>query len=248
MKYARCTAIHIHKHSTSNKYQAVRSTAIHIHKHSTSNKYQAVRSTAIHIHKHSTSNKYQAVRSTAIHIHKHSTNNKYQADTLKCQELSWLHGPEICIQPRNKELFSKPRVFNTNINQNFDYGGDEIQNYEQNSVLGVKYKFIKWDFARAQRNVLNYNTSSIGNHLRSTSMHRARLLDRKRVNLVYKRPRVQSPCPAHSFVETWSWKHFYGHSPSSADSRRAVNCQLLAKECALSTGKLPRMLALEECG
>ena len=28
--------------------------------------------------------------------------------------------------------------------------------------------------------------------------------------------------PAHSFVETWSWKHFYGHSPSSTDSRRAV--------------------------
>ena len=23
-------------------------------------------------------------------------------------------------------------------------------------------------------------------------------------------------------METWSWKHFYGHSPSSADSRRAV--------------------------
>ena len=30
------------------------------------------------------------------------------------------------------------------------------------------------------------------------------------------------PCPAHSFVETWSWKNFYGHSPSSAESRRAV--------------------------
>ena len=27
---------------------------------------------------------------------------------------------------------------------------------------------------------------------------------------------------AHSFVETLSWKNFYGHSPSSADSRRAV--------------------------
>ena len=30
-----------------------------------------------------------------------------------------------------------------------------------------------------------------------------------------------------------------------ADSRRA-NCQLLAKECALSTGKLPRRLAQEQ--
>ena len=37
-----------------------------------------------------------------------------------------------------------------------------------------------------------------------------------------KQPRVRSPRPAHSFVETWSWKHFYGHSPSSADPRRAV--------------------------
>ena len=26
-----------------------------------------------------------------------------------------------------------------------------------------------------------------------------------------------SPRPAHSFVETWSWKHFYGHSPSSSN-------------------------------
>ena len=42
---------------------------------------------------------------------------------------------------------------------------------------------------------------------------------------------------------------FYGHSPSSADSRRAVNCcQLLAKECELSTGKLPRRLAQDQCG
>ena len=46
--------------------------------------------------------------------------------------------------------------------------------------------------------------------------------DRKRVRLACTRPRVRSPRPAHSFVETWSWKHFYGHSPSSADSRRAV--------------------------
>ena len=36
-----------------------------------------------------------------------------------------------------------------------------------------------------------------------------------------------------------------GHSPSSADSS---SCQLLAKECALSTGKLPRRLAQEQCG
>ena len=46
--------------------------------------------------------------------------------------------------------------------------------------------------------------------------------ERKWVRLVCKRPRVRSPRPAHSFVETWSWKHFYGHSPSSTDSRRAV--------------------------
>ena len=37
-----------------------------------------------------------------------------------------------------------------------------------------------------------------------------------------KRPRVRSLHSTHSFVETWSWKKFYGHSPSSADSRRAV--------------------------
>ena len=40
--------------------------------------------------------------------------------------------------------------------------------------------------------------------------------------LACKRHRVRSPRPAHSFVETWSGKHFYGHSPSAADSRRAV--------------------------
>ena len=52
--------------------------------------------------------------------------------------------------------------------------------------------------------------------------HRARELNRKRVRLACKRPRVRSPRPAHSFVETWSWKHFYSHSPAFADSRRAV--------------------------
>ena len=41
-------------------------------------------------------------------------------------------------------------------------------------------------------------------------------------SLGMKRPRVRSLRPADSFVETWSWKHFYGHSPSSADSRRVV--------------------------
>ena len=40
-----------------------------------------------------------------------------------------------------------------------------------------------------------------------------------------KRPRVRSPRPAHSFVEIRSWKKFYGYSPSSADSRRAVVSQ-----------------------
>ena len=49
-----------------------------------------------------------------------------------------------------------------------------------------------------------------------------KLLDRKRVRLACKRPRVRSPRPAHSFVEILSWKHFYGHSPASADLRRAV--------------------------
>ena len=33
-------------------------------------------------------------------------------------------------------------------------------------------------------------------------------------------PEFDFPRPAHSFVETWSGKHFYGHSLSSADSRR----------------------------
>ena len=33
---------------------------------------------------------------------------------------------------------------------------------------------------------------------------RARELDRKRFRLACKRPRVRSPRPAHSFVETWS--------------------------------------------
>ena len=61
--------------------------------------------------------------------------------------------------------------------------------------------------------------------------------------LACKRPRVQSPRSAHSFVESWSWKHFYGHSPSSADSKRAVvsywwkNVHLVLLNCL---GGLPR--------
>ena len=51
---------------------------------------------------------------------------------------------------------------------------------------------------------------------------RAWQVDRTRVRLACKLPQVGSLRPAHSFVETWSWKHFYGHSPSSTDSRRAV--------------------------
>ena len=54
-----------------------------------------------------------------------------------------------------------------------------------------------------------------------TSTSRSLELDRKHdVCLACKRPRVRSPRPAHFFMETWSWKHFYGHSPSSPDSRR----------------------------
>ena len=52
----------------------------------------------------------------------------------------------------------------------------------------------------------------------------------------------------HSFMEIWSWKHFYSYSLPSADLSRPGSCQLLAKECALSTGKLPRRLAQEQCG
>ena len=44
-----------------------------------------------------------------------------------------------------------------------------------------------------------------------------------------------------------SWKHFYGHSRSSSDSRKAV-VSYWRKECALSTGKLPRRLAQKQCG
>ena len=42
---------------------------------------------------------------------------------------------------------------------------------------------------------------------------------------------------------------YLGHEkfPSTAYSRRAI-VSLLAKECALSTGKLPRRLAQEQCG
>ena len=45
-----------------------------------------------------------------------------------------------------------------------------------------------------------------------------------------QRFRDRSSRPAHSFVEKLL--------PSSADSRRA-SCQLMEKECALNTGKLP---------
>ena len=36
-------------------------------------------------------------------------------------------------------------------------------------------------------------------------------------------PRVRSPHPACSVVETWSWKIFYGHSPSSADQEEQLS-------------------------
>ena len=76
---------------------------------------------------------------------------------------------------------------------------------------------------------------------------RAQQLDRKRVRLACKRPRVRSPRPAHSFVETWSWKHFLRPFSLFRWFKKS-SCQLLAKECALSTGKLPRRLAQKQCG
>ena len=36
--------------------------------------------------------------------------------------------------------------------------------------------------------------------------------------------------------------------PSKYSALSVSSCQLLAKECALSTGKLPRRLAQEQCG
>ena len=56
----------------------------------------------------------------------------------------------------------------------------------------------------------------------SATKHWARYLNQKRVCLACKRPRVGSPWPAHSFVETRSWNNFCGHSPTSTYSRRAV--------------------------
>ena len=67
------------------------------------------------------------------------------------------------------------------------------------------------------------------------------LPQRKRVRLAW------SPRPAHSFVETWSWKHFLRPFSLFRWFKKS-SCQLLAKECALSTGKLPRRLAQEQCG
>ena len=55
------------------------------------------------------------------------------------------------------------------------------------------------------------------------------------------------PRPAHSFVETWSWKKFLWPFSLFRWFKKS-SCQLLTKECALSTGKLPRRLAQEQCG
>ena len=77
-------------------------------------------------------------------------------------------------------------------------------------------------------------------------MHRARQLDRIHVRLVCGRSRVRSSRPETFFRGDWSWNNFfYGHSLPSADSRKVV---LMSKECALSTDKLPRRLAQEQCG
>ena len=71
-------------------------------------------------------------------------------------------------------------------------------------------------------------------------------LDQKLVGLACKRPWVCSPSPAHSFVETWSWNICKAILPLPLI--REEQLKLLAKECALSTGKLPRRLAQEQCG
>ena len=62
-------------------------------------------------------------------------------------------------------------------------------------------------------------------------------------HLVSRRSQVRSSHPAHSFVEIWSWKK--STSILSLPLFKKGSCQLLAKECALSTGKLPRRLAQE---
>ena len=64
--------------------------------------------------------------------------------------------------------------------------------------------------------------------------------------LVSRRSRVRSSRPAHYFVEIWSWKK--STSILSLPLFKKGSCQLLAKECALSTGKLPKRLAQEQCG
>ena len=42
-------------------------------------------------------------------------------------------------------------------------------------------------------------------------------------SLEIKRHRDRLSRPAHLFVKIWSCKYFYGHSSSSADSRRALS-------------------------
>ena len=62
--------------------------------------------------------------------------------------------------------------------------------------------------------------------------------------LVSKRSRVRSSLSAHSFVIVWSWKKIIRpFSPFRLFKKGS--CQLLAKECALNTGKLPRRFAQE---
>ena len=70
--------------------------------------------------------------------------------------------------------------------------------------------FVRWYF-RPVRGITKFYVQATRVEYISSTTHQkafifdwARMLDRKRVRLACKRHRVQSPRPAHSFVETWS--------------------------------------------
>ena len=88
------------------------------------------------------------------------------------------------------------------------------------STIPVYGKNLKFFSGKQNANDLEswYAASSTAKFVR-----RVRYLRSDARLLVCGRWRVRASCLAkHSFVEIWSWKNFYDHSLSSADSRRAV--------------------------
>ena len=105
------------------------------------------------------------------------------------------------------------------------------------SSLEVHFRFV---FESIKFNSITTGVMPFLNYFSFCLVGWARKLD-------LKRPRVRSPCPAHFFHGDLVMKKIL-RPFSLFRCFKKSSFQLLALECALSTGKLPRRLAKERCG